>query len=50
MVRRLSAINAYFDAALVGIERLIPDCNPDLAAQSWTAAQTVIQTATKRER
>jgi hypothetical protein len=49
MLRRLSAIAAYFDAAFAGIEGIIADCSPNLTAQSWDAAQTVIQTATRSE-
>lgn len=47
VVRAIGAIADHFAAAAAGVECLIADCNPDLAVQSWDAAQCVIQAAMK---
>lgn len=45
MVRCLRTISAQYNAARADLEQMIADCNPDLAAQSWDAAEGIIQTA-----
>lgn len=44
VMRAIGAIAEHFGPAAAAVEKMIVECsNPDLAAQSWDAAQRAIQ-------